>query len=34
MEQMLAATLSFAREEGQQEATRELDLVSLLGEPV
>ncbi len=30
MEQMLAATLSFAREEGQQEATRELDLVSLL----
>jgi signal transduction histidine kinase len=27
---MLAATLSFAREEGQQEATRELDLVSLL----
>ncbi|MGL5226074.1 MAG: ATP-binding protein, partial [Aeromonas sp.] len=30
MEQMLAATLSFARDEGQQEATRELDLVSLL----
>ncbi|MGL4714695.1 MAG: ATP-binding protein [Aeromonas sp.] len=30
MEQMLAATLSFAREEGEQEATRELDLVSLL----
>ncbi|MDO2948621.1 ATP-binding protein [Aeromonas simiae] len=30
MEQMLAATLSFAREEGQQEPTRELDLVSLI----
>ncbi|KUE80984.1 histidine kinase [Aeromonas schubertii] len=30
MEQMLAATLSFAREEGLQEPTRELDLVSLI----
>lgn len=30
MEQMLAATLSFAREEGQQEVTREHDLVTLL----
>ncbi|MGL5949765.1 MAG: ATP-binding protein [Aeromonas sp.] len=30
MEQMLSATLSFSREEGTQEATRELDVVSLL----
>ncbi|EOD54360.1 ATP-binding protein [Aeromonas molluscorum] len=30
IEQMLAATLSFARDEGTQEQTRELDLVSLL----
>jgi signal transduction histidine kinase len=30
IEQMLSATLSFAREEGTQEPTRELDLVSLI----